>query len=126
MPFEEGGSVESDLVGGRAGSAIPLVSLVVDPDGVLILKQGIEQELGRVLEWLATNGKWLNTVPRPGADPCSAEAAAALSENGEAAMRAAKGYVQQLGKVADELGTIAHAYRLMEDGNTGRFGGGPR
>lgn len=127
MPFlQDGGSVEANLVGSRAGSSLPPARLVVDPDQILALKHGIEQEQLRVKEWLVANGHRLNTVRQPGTDPCSGESAGALGENGEAAVRAADGYVVQLGRVVDALGEVARGYRLMEDKNTGRLGGGAK
>ena len=118
MPFlQEGDSVESDYV----TAPPPAARLVVDPGKVLLLKRGIEEERERIGDWLKTNWRRLNSVRQPGSDPCSEETAKALSENGEAAVRAATGYVTQLLKVAEALGDIAKAYRLTEDENARRL-----
>jgi hypothetical protein len=127
MPFlQENGSVEANLVVGRIGSALPTASLVVDPDQVLTLKHGIEEEYARIQEWLVRNGNRLSTVQRPGTDPCSTESVDALSENGEAAQRAAQGYLLQLASVGDALGEIARAYQQAEAENAGKLGGRPK
>ena len=126
MPFKEGGSVESDLVGGRVGSGLPAARLIVDPEQVHALRDGIEQERVEVEKWLVANIRKLNYVPRPGTDPCSKESAEALSENGQAAVEAAQGYVQELRRVVQALGEIAHEYRLMDDESAGRLGGGTK
>jgi hypothetical protein len=124
MPFKEGGSVESDFVAGQIGSALPLARLVVDPDKVLSLKHGVEEERDRVRDWLYANRWRLHDVPQPGTDPCSGDACTTLGENGQSAVHAAEGYVAQLGNVAAQLDEIAKAYRLTEEDNTGKLGGG--
>lgn len=126
MPFKEGGSVESDLVGGRVGSGLPAARLVVDPEQVRALWDGIEQERVEVEKWLLANFHKLDFVPRLGTDPCSKESAEALSKNGQAAVEAAQGYVQQLRNVAEALAEIAHEYRLMDDEGAGKLGRGTK
>lgn len=127
MPFlQEGGSSEADVMGGPVGSGLPAARLVVDPEHVLALRDGIEQECARLEAWLVDNRSKLNVVPPPGADPCSDESAKALGENGGAAEKAAWGYVKQLRSVADALGEIADEYRLTEDENAGAFGEGTK
>jgi hypothetical protein len=116
MPFlQEGGPI------GSIGSGLPAARLVVDRDKVLALKRGFEDELVRVREWLSRNARTLSYVPPPGCDPCSGDASKALGQNGESAIAAIQGYVDQLEKVARALGDIAIAYGLTEDANTRRL-----
>lgn len=122
MPFlQEAGSVEVGLIGGRVGSGLTAARLIVDPDKVMALKRGIEEEQRRVREWLLANKNRLSSVREPGTDPCSEESVRALGENGKAALVAAEGYVAQLKNVADALSEIARAYGLTEEENTQRF-----
>lgn len=124
MPFLQSSAAE--FVGGPVGTGLPVARLIVDPEQVLALRQGIEQEYRRVEKWLYDNHPRLNTVPPPGTDPCSDGSAEALGENGQAAVDAAWGYLNQLRSVVDALSEIAHDYRLAEDENAGAFGGGPK
>lgn len=113
MPFVQ--------VGGEIGAGLPAARLVVEPDKVLALKRGFEDEVDRVREWLWVNGHRLRDVPPPGADPCSKQTVRALGENGQTALDAAWGYADQLKQAAAALGEIARAYGLVEDDNTGKF-----
>ena len=123
MPFlQEGGSAESDY----AAAPLPAAQLIVDPDKVLLLKRGVEEERDRVRGWISRNRTRLNSVDPPGADPCSKETAKILAQNGEAALDAASGYVAQLQKMAQALDDIAKAYKLTEDHNTRRLERKPR
>jgi len=115
MPFlQAGGSGESDYVGGHAGSGLSTAHLIVDPDKVVALKHGFDAELVRVRKWLVRNNQRLRAVPPPGGDPCSKEAAEALGENGNSAIQAVRGYLEQLEKVSGALNEIVVAYGLTE------------
>lgn len=121
MPFlQEGSPAESNYIGRQPAR------LLVAPDKILFVKRGFENEAARIREWIRDNGDKLRHVPSPGADPCSEETVKALGQNGESALRAAQGYVDQLMKVAEGLGEIAQTYGLVEDGNTQRFNQGFR
>ncbi|HEV2783370.1 MAG TPA: hypothetical protein VGX25_28640 [Actinophytocola sp.] len=121
MPFLQDGAATGEI-----GSALPPARLIVDPDKLLILKRGFEDECDRVNKWIYDNGGYLRVVSPPGADPCSEGTAAALGRNGTAAIEAANGYLLQLRMVAEALGEIARDYGLTEDGNTTKFTPGPR
>ena len=124
MPFVR--SSEAEVVVGPVGTGLPAARLIVDPEQVLALRHGIEQEHRRVAKWLYDNHSRLNSVPPPGVDPCSDGSAKAIGENGQAAVDAAWGYVKQLRSVVDALSEIAHEYRRTEDENAGVFGGEPK
>lgn len=120
MPFlqENGGPT---AVGGEIGSGLPAARLVVDPDKMPALQRGFEDEAERIRDWLQTNRYRLSDVPPPGEDPCSKATVRALGENGQSALDAAWGCVEQLKQVAAALGEIARAYGVMEEDNTGKF-----
>jgi hypothetical protein len=106
---------------GPIGAGLPAARLIVDPGKVLALKHGFEDELVRVREWLSGNARTVSFVPSPGCDPCSGDASKALGQNGDSAIAAIQGYVDQLEKVAAALNGIAIAYGLTEDANTRRL-----
>src|SRR2546430_10466098 len=123
MPFlQEGDSVEAGFVSGPVGYGLPAAELVVDPNKIIELRNGFENELKRVRDWFMRNQRRLASIDPPGGDPCSGDTAAALGENGQSALDAARGYVDQLEKVAFALNEIANAYGLREQENTRTLG----
>jgi hypothetical protein len=106
------------------GSAEP-GRMVVEPDKLLQLKQGIEAERDRVREWLFENDRRLRQVGSPGGDPCSIDATDLVSQNGGIAAERADAYVQRLTKVIAKMRESATTYDLVEDGNTTAFQRGP-
>ena len=125
MPFlQEGGSVEAGFISGPVGFGLPAAELVVDPDKIIEIKQGFEDELTRVRLWLWRNKQRLLSVDPWAGDPCTGESADAFVQNGLSAIAAAGGYVDQLSKVVAALGEIASSYRLTDDDNARQLAGG--
>jgi hypothetical protein len=123
MPFlQEGESAEP---GGEIGSGLSPATLIVQPDKILFLKRGLEDERDAILSFITKKGRMLSSVPPPGTDPCSEGVAEALSQNGQAALDAATGYVEELTNIIDALGETAKAYGLVEESNADKFGQGP-
>lgn len=122
MPFlQEGDAAEPS---GQIGSGLPPAKLVVQPDKVLFVKRGFEDERAEVDRFIRNKGHMLNAVGPPGADPCSEGVAEALSQNGQAALDAAQGYADELTNVINALDEVARAYGLLEETNTDKFGRG--
>jgi hypothetical protein len=123
VPFvQRGGSAEPT---GVIGSGLPPATLVVQPDKILFVKRGLEDERDTILTFIRDKGRLLTSVPPPGADPCSEGVAEALSQNGQSALDAAKGYVEELTNIIDSLDETAKAYGLVEESNADKFGREP-
>jgi hypothetical protein len=123
MPFlQEGQSAEPS---GEIGSGLPPATLVVQLDKILFLKRGLEDERAEIDRFISNKGWALSAVPPPGADPCSEGVAEALSQNGQAALEAARGYVDELTNLINSLDETAKAYGLTEDANVAKFGQEP-
>ncbi|MFL6140381.1 MAG: PE domain-containing protein [Labedaea sp.] len=123
MPFlQEGAPAEP---GGEIGSGLPPAKLIVQPDKILFLKRGLEDERDKIRSFINHKGRMLSSVPPPGTDPCSEGLAEALSQNGQAALDAATGYVDELSNIIDALDETAKAYGLVEESNADKFGKGP-
>jgi hypothetical protein len=99
--------------------------MVVDPDKLLQLKQGIEEERDRVAEWILRHARQLGDVKSPGGDPCSEDAIAVVSENGGIAMAKGAAYAARLDAVIDKMRESALAYGLIEDTAVTTFRQGP-
>src|SRR5215510_15047794 len=122
MPFVRGG--EPPNVIGRIGSGLPYATFVVEPEMIVFLKRGLEDERAEIDEFIH-NGWVLAAVPAPGADPCSEGVAEVLSRNGQAALDAARGYVGELTNLINSLEEAAKAYGLVDDANAATFGREP-
>ena len=113
MPFVQGdGSAEPS---GPVGSGLPPATLVVQPDKILFVKHGFEDERDALRSFINHKGRMLSSVPPPGADPCSEGVAEALGQNGQAALDAVAGYVDELTNIINSLGEAAKAYGLVEE-----------
>ncbi|OLF16747.1 PE domain-containing protein [Actinophytocola xanthii] len=99
--------------------------MVVDPDKLLQLKQGIEEERDRVAEWILRHGRQLAEVESPGGDPCSRDAIAIVSENGGIATAKGAAYAARLDIVIDKMRESALAYGLIEETAAATFRQGP-
>ena len=122
MPFlkDEGGT-EQPL--GEAGSTLPAATLVVHPDQVLQLKRRLEDRRDKIVKFIEDERDNLTHVPPPGADPCSARVVQAFGKNGQEALEATQGFVNELNKVIDSLDEAARMYGLVEESNTDTFRG---
>lgn len=107
--------------GGLAGPG----RMVVDPDKLLQLKQGIDEERDRIARWLLDNRERLYQVDSPGHDPCSDDAVDLMGQNGMTAVTKADRYVHQLAALTEKLGESALTYEVVEDGSTTAFRQGP-
>ncbi len=116
MPF-----IESHDTSGAIGSRLPAANMIIAPDKILALKRGFEDRRAIVREFLNIEMTILVDVRPPGADPASAGAAEALSENGQTALDATRGYIEQLTKIIDALDASARQCGLVEDTNTQTF-----
>lgn len=119
MPFLQEGDSAGPL--GKIGSGLPPAKLVVQPDKVLAVKQGFEKERDKVQRFLLYKGHMLAAIPPPGADPCSEGTVEALGQNGQSALEAAQGYVDQLNAIINSLDNTARAYGLQEQTGEDRF-----
>jgi hypothetical protein len=99
---------------GVTGSGPGTVTLRVDPDQVLRLRDRLDAIRDTVGTFLRDKAHALNVRPL-GADPVSAATTRAFNENAESAIHAAKGFVDELKRVVDALDQAAKAYKLTED-----------
>jgi hypothetical protein len=123
MPFLQVDETEDPP--GKIGSALPPAILVVQPDQVLRLKHRLEARREKVLDFIRVETDKLTNVPPPGADPCSARVAGALGQNGQAAVDAMSGFVDELTRLIDSLDEAVRLYRLVEESNTNTLGREP-
>lgn len=99
------------------GAGLPVATMRVEPDRILELKRRFEDCRSKVADFVYANRDRLASIPPPGADPRSAKTVAALGANGESAVRAAQGYLDQLSAVVASLSEMARAYAGAEDEN---------
>ncbi len=116
MPF-----IESHDTSGAIGSGLPTANMIIAPDKILALKRGFEDRRAIVQEFMTFEGRNLADVRSPGADPASEGGAEVLGRNGQTALDATQGYIDQLTKVIDALDASARQYGLVEDTNTQTF-----
>jgi ElaB/YqjD/DUF883 family membrane-anchored ribosome-binding protein len=110
MPFRPDGS-----------TAVPTTStLQVDPDQVLQLKAELQPIHDEVENFLRSKAPAMMMQPL-GADAVSNETAQAFNENTQAAIDAARGYLDELTKVLGALDQAVRTYNLVEDTNTQAF-----
>jgi hypothetical protein len=106
------------------GSAEPR-RLVVDPDKLVQLEQGIEAGGDRIERWLATSRRQLRKIDSPGEDPCSQDAVGIVAENGGTAFNKGEAYVARLTTIVEKMDESAKTYRLVEDDTATAFRRGP-
>lgn len=95
-------------------------TLRVEPDQVLQLKAELQPIYDEVRDFLADKAPAM--IMRPlGADAVSNDAAEAFNENTQAAIDAARGYLDELKAVLNALDQAARTYDLVEDTNTQTF-----
>ena len=115
MPFWTGGTDT-----GPSTSA-----LRVDPAQVLQLKGELQPIYDEVDLFLQNYGQ--SMVMRPlGADAVSRETAESFNENAQAAIGAARGFMDQLRAVLEALDQAVKTYNLVEDTNVRSFRQGAR
>lgn len=119
MPFLQDDSSAEPL--DKIGAGLPPATLVVEPGKVLALKQGVEKERDKVQQFITYRGHLLASIPPPGSDPCSEGTVEALGENGQSALDAATGYVEQLTNIINSLDETAQTYGLQEATSADRF-----
>jgi hypothetical protein len=100
--------------------------MVVDPDKLMQLKKGIEDEADRVRGWLFANGERLFKIDPPGKDPCSQDTMPIMAQNGQSALSKVDTYVDRLMMVSEKLHESAVAYGVTEDHNAATFRQEPR
>jgi hypothetical protein len=100
--------------------------MVVDPDKLMQLHKGIEDELTRVRDWLEANRDPLFKIDPPGKDPCSHDTMDVMAQNGMTAIDKCKAYVGRLLMVSEKLHESAVAYGVTEDHNAVAFRQEPR
>jgi hypothetical protein len=99
--------------------------MIVEPDKLLQLKQGIEEERDRVAEWLINNGLRLRTIKSPGEDPCSVDAMDIMGQNGHTALKKGDAYVARLASMITKMHESALTYDRVEDETARTFRQGP-
>jgi hypothetical protein len=99
--------------------------MIVDPDKLVLLKQGIQDERDRIANWLFQNRSRLRTIESPGEDPCSKAAMAVLGQNGQMALGQGDAYVDRLTEVVRKMAESATAYDQVEDATAAAFRRGP-
>ncbi|OLF16749.1 hypothetical protein [Actinophytocola xanthii] len=99
--------------------------MIVDPEKLMQLKQGIEAERDRVREWLFRNRVRLEEMGSPGADPCSIDATDVVTQNGGIAIDKGDAYVQRLTAIIGKMHESAVTYGLVEDTQNAAFQRGP-
>ena len=119
MPFLPAGESAEPL--GQIGAGLPAATLVVQPDKVLHLKHRFEDRLAKVSMFMRDERENLVNVPPPGADPCSEGGVKALGRNGQSAIDALDGFINELTNVIDALGEAARTYGLVDESNTDMF-----
>ena len=95
--------------------------MIVAPEKLLHLKQGLENERDHIRDWLQTNWMDLTAVDPPGSDPCSKDTMFWMSQNGQDAVDATNAYLDRLTAIIDNLHDNAVSYGLIEDDNTNLF-----
>jgi hypothetical protein len=123
VPFVRGG--DSAEPSGQIGSGLPPATLVVQPDKILFVKRGFEDERDRIRSFINDKGHLLADVQPPGADPCSEGVVQVLGQNGQSALDAARGYVDELTNIIQSLDDAARICGLAEQANADMFGQGP-
>jgi hypothetical protein len=119
MPFLQVDQTGDPL--GKIGSALPPATLVVQPDQVLRLKHRLEARREQLREFMRYRKQDLVNVPPPGTDPCSARTVEALGRNGQSALDAAQGFLDELGAVVASLDEAVRLYSLTEESNADRL-----
>jgi hypothetical protein len=99
--------------------------MIVDPDKLVQLKQGIEAERDRVRDWLFKNTQRLKEIEPPGSDECSRDTMAVVSQNGGTALEKGDAYVNRLSAIVDKMHESARTYGLVEDNSAAAFQRGP-
>lgn len=89
-------------------------TLRVEPDQVIRLKNELQPIYDEVDEFLWARAPSM-AMKALGADPVSSDAAEAFNENAQAAVDAARGYLNELKAVLDALDQAAKTYSLTED-----------
>ena len=113
MPFNLTGATDT-------GPSTSPSTLRVEPDQVLRLKAELQPIYDEVKNFL--NHKAPAMTMRPlGADPVSFETAQSFNENTQAAVDAARGYLNALEGVLDALDQAVKTYNLVEDTNAQTF-----
>ncbi|HET9143231.1 hypothetical protein [Actinophytocola sp.] len=123
VPFVQGG--DSAEPSGQIGSGLPPATLVVQPDKILFVKRGFEDERDRIRSFINDKGHLLVDLRPPGTDPCSDGVVDVLGKNGQSALDAARGYVDELTNIIQSLNDAATDYGLVEQANADKFGQGP-
>jgi hypothetical protein len=109
MPFIQDGGA-----GGAIGSGLGLATLHVDLDQVVALKAELEAIRDEADEYVSAKREALMVRPL-GADPISSDTAEVFTQNGHTAIRAARGYVEELTRVVEALERTAMAYGMVEE-----------
>ena len=89
--------------------------MIVDPAKLTQLKQGIDDEVTVVREWLKANADRLTKIDPPGHDPCSVDTIGVMGQVGSTAINKADAYVARLRVVAEKMHESAVAYGVTED-----------
>jgi hypothetical protein len=100
--------------------------MLVDPDKLLQLKKGLEDELGVVRDWLRTNFEQLTSIEPPGLDPCSQDTVGVMGQVGTIAIDKGRAYAARLQMVAEKLHESAVAYGVADEHNATAFRPGTR
>ncbi|GAB3462224.1 PE domain-containing protein [Actinophytocola sediminis] len=95
--------------------------MIVTPDNLLRLKQGLEEERDRIRTWRRTEGRDVAEIDPPGNDPCSKDTMFWMSQNGQDAVNAVDAYVDRLTAIVENLHDSAVSYGLIEADNAHTF-----